>query len=62
MGYWLTPFFVVIFEEHLIFRRQVYNLEDWSNRHGLPYGIAACTAFAAGVVLAVMGMRYAPLC
>jgi purine-cytosine permease-like protein len=56
MGYWFTPFFVVIFEEHLIFRRQVYNLEDWANRKNLPVGIAAGIAFAAGVVLAVMGM------
>jgi purine-cytosine permease-like protein len=58
MGYWLTPFFVVIFEEHLIFRRGVYNLEDWANRKGLPVGIAATFSFAVGVVLAVMGMRY----
>jgi purine-cytosine permease-like protein len=58
MGYWLTPFFVVIFQEHLIFRRQVYNLEDWANRKRLPVGIAALTAFGSGVVLAVMGMRY----
>jgi len=56
MGYWLTPFFVVIFEEHLIFRRQVYNLEDWANRKGLPLGLAASLAFSVGVVLAVMGM------
>lgn len=58
MGYWFTPFFVVIFEEHLIFRRQKYNLEDWANRKGLPLGIAAFFSFACGVVLAVMGMRY----
>src|SRR5271170_276039 len=56
MGYWLTPFFVVLFEEHLIFRRQVYNLEDWANRKNLPVGLAALTAFGAGVVMAVMGM------
>jgi len=56
MGYWLTPFFVVIFEEHLIFRRQKYNLEDWANLKALPVGIAALTSFGAGVVLAVMGM------
>jgi purine-cytosine permease-like protein len=56
MGYWLTPFFVVIFEEHLIFRKQVYNLEDWANRKNLPLGAAASFAFAAGVAMAVMGM------
>lgn len=58
MGYWLTPFFVVLFEEHLIFRRQVYNLEDWANRKALPVGLAAIVAFGSGVVMAVMGMRY----
>ena len=58
MGYWLTPFFVVIFEEHLIFRKQQYNLEDWANQKGLPVGLAAITAFACGVVMAIMGMRY----
>src|SRR5271169_2806897 len=58
MGYWFTPFFVVIFQEHLIFRKQRYNLEDWANRKGLPVGLAAFTAFACGVVMAIMGMRY----
>jgi purine-cytosine permease-like protein len=58
MGYWLTPFFVVLFEEHLIFRRQVYPLDDWANRHAMPVGLSACFAFACGVVMAVMGMRY----
>jgi len=56
MGYWLTPFFVIIFEEHLIFRKQRYNLEDWANRNGLPVGIAAMIAFSAGLIMAVMGM------
>ena len=64
MGYLFTPFFVVIFEEHLIFRRQVYNLEDWQTRKNLPIGIAAIAAFGTGVVLAVMGMRcfYSTIC
>lgn len=57
MGYWFTPFFVVVFTEHLVFRRQVYDLENWANRKALPLGIAAFISFAAGVVLAVMGMR-----
>jgi len=57
MGYWFTPFFVVIFTEHLVFRRQVYDLEHWANRKALPLGLAAFLSFAAGVVMAVMGMR-----
>ena len=57
MGYWITPFFVVLFEEHLIFRRQKYNLDDWANKNGLPIGLAAAFCFSAGLVVAVMGMR-----
>jgi purine-cytosine permease-like protein len=57
MGYWFTPFFVVIFSEHLVFRRQVYDLENWANRRALPLGIAAFFSFACGVVMAIMGMR-----
>jgi purine-cytosine permease-like protein len=57
MGYWFTPFFVVVFTEHLVFRRQVYDLENWANPKALPLGIAAFVSFAAGVVLAIMGMR-----
>jgi purine-cytosine permease-like protein len=57
MGYWFTPFFVVIFSEHLVFRRQVYDLENWANRKALPLGIAAFFSFACGVVMAIMGMR-----
>jgi purine-cytosine permease-like protein len=56
MGYWLTPFFVVIFTENLVFRKGVYNLEDWANKKGLPLGLAACFSFACGVAMAVMGM------
>lgn len=58
MGYWFTPFFVVVFIEHLFFRKQVYNLEDWANKKNLPVGLAAFFSFACGVVLAIMGMRY----
>jgi purine-cytosine permease-like protein len=56
MGYWLTPFFVVIFTENLVFRKGVYNLEDWANKKGLPLGLAACFSFSCGVAMAVMGM------
>jgi purine-cytosine permease-like protein len=59
MSYWLSPFFVIVFEEHLIFRHQVYNLEDWANKRGLPLGLAATFSFCAGVVMAVMGMSQA---
>jgi NCS1 nucleoside transporter family len=56
MGYWITPYAVIIFQEHIIFRRGVYNLESWNDKHGLPVGIAASVAWALAVVMAVMGM------
>jgi len=56
MGYWTTPYSLVIFQEHLIFRRGYYNLESWNNKTGLPLGAAAFVSWAASVVLAVMGM------
>jgi purine-cytosine permease-like protein len=57
MGYWFTPFFVVLFEEHFIFRRQRYNLEDWATKGRLPVGLAAAFSFCAGVALAILSMR-----
>jgi NCS1 nucleoside transporter family len=56
MGYWISPYAVIIFQEHLIFRRGRYNLESWNDKKGLPLGLAATTAWAVSVVMAVMGM------
>jgi purine-cytosine permease-like protein len=56
MGYWATPYSLIIFQEHLIFRRGYYNLESWNDKRGLPLGAAAFVSWACSVVLAVMGM------
>ena len=56
MGYWITPYAVIIFQEHLIFRRGQYNLDSWNDKKGLPLGIAAFVAWGASLVMAVMGM------
>jgi NCS1 nucleoside transporter family len=57
MGYWASPYSMIIFMEHLIFRRRDgYNLDSWNDKHGLPLGAAAVFSFAVAVVMAVMGM------
>lgn len=59
LGYWCTSYFVIVFSEHYIFRKDKfynYDLEAWNNPSKLPIGIAGFTAFALGVVFWCMGM------
>ncbi|KAK3202407.1 hypothetical protein GRF29_161g1093133 [Pseudopithomyces chartarum] len=59
LGYWCTQYFVILFSEHVIFRRMNfdnYDLDAWNDPSRLPLGIAAGTAFALGVVAWVTGM------
>ncbi|KAF2166377.1 hypothetical protein M409DRAFT_66819 [Zasmidium cellare ATCC 36951] len=59
LGYWCTSYFVIVFTEHVLFRKgnfANYDLEGWNDPKRLPLGIAAGTAFALGVVAWVMGM------
>lgn len=59
LGYWATAFFVIIFTEHVIFRKANfanYNLEGWNDPKVIPVGIAALCAFLCGVMAFVMGM------
>lgn len=59
LGYWLTSYFVIIFEEHVIFRKgsfDNYDLEAWNDRSRLPMGIGASVAFGVSVIAWVMGM------
>lgn len=59
LGYWCTSYFVILLEEHTIFRKRDfanYDLEGWNDRKRLPHGIAATTAFLLGVVAWCMGM------
>jgi NCS1 nucleoside transporter family len=59
LGYWSTQYFVILFSEHVIFRKMSfanYDLEAWNNPAKLPLGIAAGAAFAVGIVAWVMGM------
>jgi NCS1 nucleoside transporter family len=59
LGYWSTQYFVILFSEHVIFRRMSfdnYDLDAWNDPSRLPLGIAAGTAFAIGIIAWVMGM------
>ncbi|KIJ37611.1 hypothetical protein M422DRAFT_231673 [Sphaerobolus stellatus SS14] len=64
LGYWVSPWFIVIFEEHLIFRPKNgllggYKVGDYASPKNLPVGLAACLATILGIVGAIMGMAQA---
>ena len=59
LGYWCTQYFVIIFTEHVLFRRASfdnYDLDAWNDPARLPVGLAAAGAFGLGIVAWVMGM------
>lgn len=59
LGYWSTQYFIILFSEHVIFRRMSfdnYDLDAWNDPSRLPHGIAAGVAFAIGIVAWIMGM------
>lgn len=59
LGYWCTQYFVILFSEHVIFRRMNFNnydLDAWNDPKRLPIGIAAAVAFGIGIIAWVMGM------
>jgi purine-cytosine permease-like protein len=59
LGYWCTSYFLILFEEHVFFRKRSfanYDLDAWNDPARLPHGIAAAVAFSLGVVAWVMGM------
>ena len=59
LGYWCTSYAVILFIEHVFFRKRDfanYDLEAWNDPSRLPHGIAAAVSFCLGVVVWVMGM------
>lgn len=57
IGYWVMMFVVIVFEEHMIFRRnRGYDWSQWNCRDKLPLGIAAGVAFLIGWAGAIVGM------
>lgn len=60
LGYWLSIYVTIYFEEHFIFRRGSYDAYDvertWNSSELLPIGLAAIAAGCIGVAGAVLGM------
>ncbi|KAJ6446919.1 purine-cytosine permease FCY21 [Purpureocillium lavendulum] len=59
LGYWCTSYAIILFEEHVFFRKgsfENYNLEGWNDPAKLPVGIGAAVAFLLGVVSWCLGM------
>jgi purine-cytosine permease-like protein len=55
IAYWLGPWSVVLAIEHFVFRKGVYNAEDWNTRDRLPGGWAAIAALIAGFAGVYLG-------
>lgn len=56
MGYWATPFALIVFQEHLFFKHGVYDLDGWNDKRVMPWGIAAFFSWGVSIIMAVMGM------
>ncbi|HET7480115.1 MAG TPA: cytosine permease [Rubrobacteraceae bacterium] len=55
IAYWLGPWSIILVLEHFVYRRGVYNVDDWNTRSRLPVGWAAIAAMVAGLFGVVLG-------
>jgi len=55
IAYWLGPWGIILIEEHFIFRRGHYNVEDWNTLEKLPIGWAAMVSMAFGLLGVYLG-------
>ena len=55
IAYWLGPWGIILIEEHFIFRRGQYNVEDWNTPQKLPVGWAALVSMAFGLLGVYLG-------
>ena len=55
IAYWLGPWSIILIEEHVIFRRGRYNVEDWGTKEKLPIGWAAMVAMGLGLFGVYLG-------
>lgn len=57
MGYWLAMFIMIVFEEHIIFRRNKgFDWAAYEDKTKLPVGVAALISFLVGWVGPILGM------
>lgn len=62
IGYWTIIYFVILSEEHLIFRSFLgrgWDLSAWNDKSRLPSGLASVGAFCVGAVGSILGMSEA---
>jgi purine-cytosine permease-like protein len=50
IAYWLGPWSIILVLEHFVFRRKVYNVDDWNTPDKLPSGWAAIVSMVIGLV------------
>ncbi len=55
IAYWLGPWGIILIEEHFIFRRGKYNVDDWDTPEKLPIGWAAMVSLALGLLGVYLG-------
>ena len=55
IAYWLGPWSAVLLLEHFLYRRGVYDADDWNTPSRLPLGLAAIAAMVAGLVGVYLG-------
>ena len=55
VGYWLSPWAIILILEHFVFRGGNYNADDWNTRSNLPLGWAALVSLACGFVGVLLG-------
>ena len=55
IAYWLGPWSAVLLLEHFLYRRGVYDADDWNTPSRLPLGWAAIAAMVAGLVGVYLG-------
>ncbi len=59
ISYWFSIFIVIVFEEHLLFRRcsfKNYDFTMWNNRKVLPISLAAILSGLVGIIGIALGM------
>jgi NCS1 nucleoside transporter family len=55
IAYWLGPWGIILIEEHFLFRRGRYNVDDWNRPEKLPIGWAALISMALGLLGVYLG-------
>ncbi|KAJ3127082.1 hypothetical protein HK100_009923 [Physocladia obscura] len=56
LSYWTALFFIVLFEEHFLFRKGKYPSHEYNSPSKLPVGVAGFVAILISAAAAVLGM------